>query len=131
MLTDQGLDEMERTFAAEAKYNCMGGMGLKVVAEVRRLQKEVREAKVSGIKLAAEVARDYDRLSLHGYLVSECILGKLNVLKRGPRRNPEAAKVTAVISSIEKKVDSVESMMRFMVGPEKWKKLERAKKVAR
>lgn len=40
-----------------------------------------------GILLAAEVASDYDLTNSHPYLVSDCILGKLNVLKGKPRRN--------------------------------------------
>lgn len=40
-----------------------------------------------GIKLAASVASDYDKYNSHPYLVSDCILGKLNVLKGKPRRN--------------------------------------------
>ena len=40
-----------------------------------------------GIRQAAAVAADYDRLSLHDYLVSECILWKLNVMKGKPHRN--------------------------------------------
>lgn len=40
-----------------------------------------------GIRYAAEVASRYDKLSSHDHLVSECILGKLNVLKRRPRKN--------------------------------------------
>jgi hypothetical protein len=40
-----------------------------------------------GIQIAAEVASDYDKYSSHPYLVSECILGKLNVLKGKPRKN--------------------------------------------
>lgn len=42
-----------------------------------------------GIRLAADVASDYDKYSSHDHLVSECILGKLNVLKRKPRKNRE------------------------------------------
>lgn len=44
-------------------------------------------ARQDGICQAAAVAADYDRLSSHDYLVSECILGKLNIMKRKPRRN--------------------------------------------
>lgn len=49
-----------------------------------------RKGQREGIKLAASVAADYDHLSSHDYKVSECILGKLNVLKRKPRRNRKA-----------------------------------------
>ena len=49
---------------------------------------KAREAgRIKGIRLAASVASDYDRTNSHPYLVSDCILGKLNVLKRKPRRN--------------------------------------------
>lgn len=67
-----------------------------------------------GIKLAAEVASGYDKYSSHSHLVSECILGKLNVLKRRPRKNPAAEAMNAVISRIERKLDSLEGTVRFM-----------------
>jgi hypothetical protein len=40
-----------------------------------------------GIWMATEVMKDYDRYSSHPYLVSECVLGKLNLLKRKPKKN--------------------------------------------
>ena len=64
---------------------------------VERLRERIddlyRKAMRHGIRLAAEVATDYDKYSYHDYLVSECILGKLNVLKRRPRKNRAAAKI--------------------------------------
>jgi hypothetical protein len=59
---------------------------------VKALDDALAEAQINGIRLAASVAGDYDVLSMHPYLPSECILGKLNVLKRKPRKNPVAAK---------------------------------------
>lgn len=44
-----------------------------------------------GIWLAAEVASDYDKTNSHPYLVSDCILGKLNVLKGKPRKNKDCS----------------------------------------
>jgi hypothetical protein len=105
---------MEKSFRPEAKFNGMGGMGMKLVAEIRRLRKDIRDAKVSGIKLAAEVARDYDKMSYHGHLVSECILGKLNVLRGRPRRNPAAAKIKKALDSLERKVNGLEGTTKFM-----------------
>lgn len=67
-----------------------------------------------GIQIAAEVAADYDRLSTHTNLVSECILGKLNVLKRRPKKNPAYAKMDAVLLRLERKVESLEGTIRFM-----------------
>lgn len=49
--------------------------------------------RIKGVRMAAEIASEYDHSSSHPYLVSECILGKLNVLKRKPRKNE--AKVCA------------------------------------
>jgi hypothetical protein len=114
MLTDHELDEMEKTFRPEAKFNCMGGMGMKLVAEIRRLRKDIRDAKVSGIKLAAEVAGDYDKMSYHGHLVSECILGKLNVLKGKPKKNPAAAKINEALDRLEHKVEGLSGTASFM-----------------
>ena len=67
-----------------------------------------------GIQLAAEVAADYDKYSYHDHLVSECILGKLNVLKRRPKRNPAAAKIKKALDRLERKVDRIEGTTRFM-----------------
>ena len=49
---------------------------------------KIRQAAIrEGVKRAAAVAADYDKMSSHDYLVSECILGKLNAMKGRPRRN--------------------------------------------
>ena len=45
-----------------------------------------------GAEAAALVAADYDRLSCHDHLVSDCILAKLNIRRRRPRRNPDKYK---------------------------------------
>jgi hypothetical protein len=55
-------------------------------------KKVERRAFGRGIEAAAAVATDYDRLSCHDHLVSDCILAKLNVRKRRPRRNPSKFK---------------------------------------
>lgn len=67
-----------------------------------------------GIELAAEVAKDYDKYSYHSHLVSECILGKLNVMKGRPHKNPWAAKIMKAVDSLERKVDGLDGTMRFM-----------------
>jgi len=67
-----------------------------------------------GIQLASEVAADYDKYSYHDHLVSECILGKLNVLKRRPKKNPAAAKIKDALDRLERTVDSLEGTTRFM-----------------
>jgi hypothetical protein len=75
----------------------------------------LRDAQVNGIRMASEVAVDYDRYNSHPYLVSECILGKLNVLRRKPRKNPHADTINNAVSRLEEKVESVETTMRFLV----------------
>lgn len=51
-----------------------------------------RKAWKAGVRAAAGVAADYDYLSSHVYLVSDCILGKLNVGSRSrPRKNRRRA----------------------------------------
>lgn len=69
-----------------------------------------------GIQIAAEVAADYDRYSSHPYLVSDCILGKLNVLKGKPKKNAYALDR---ISVMERKVASCEATTRFIAGMQK------------
>lgn len=114
MLTDHDLEEMTKLFRAEKKFNCMGGMGLKLIGEIEFLRMQNRHAKIDGIKMAAEIASNYDYLSLHPYLPSECILGKLNVLKREPRKNLQAAKIQKALNGLERKVDGLDGTMRFM-----------------
>lgn len=53
-------------------------------------EKALRDARDQGIRMAAEIASDYDNYSLHDYLMGECILAKLNVLCRRPRKNKYA-----------------------------------------
>ena len=67
-----------------------------------------------GIQIAAEVAKDYDKYSYHDHLVSECILGKLNVLKGRPKRNPAAAKIKIALDRLEHKIEGLEGTTRFM-----------------
>jgi hypothetical protein len=114
MMTDYDLEAMAKVFRPAKKVNVMAGMGLKLIGEIELLRMQVRHAQVDGIKLAASVAEDYDRLSYHGYLVSDCILGKLNVLKRKPHKNPAAAKIRQALDSLERKVDGLGGTMRFM-----------------
>lgn len=40
-----------------------------------------------GVQAAADVARSYDSTSTHPYRLDDCILAKLNVSRRKPRRN--------------------------------------------
>jgi hypothetical protein len=67
-----------------------------------------------GIELAAEVAKDYDKYSYHSHLVSECILGKLNVMKGRPQRNPRAVRIMKALDRLEHLVDGLEGPTRFM-----------------
>lgn len=80
----------------------------------RRIQAALNDAQISGIRLAASVAAEYDRMSAHDYLVSDCILGKLNVLDRKPRRNEGAVKIEQVLSSLERRVAGIEATSRFL-----------------
>lgn len=113
-------------------YSCFLGL---TTAQWKRAVQVISEALnrefIKGVKIAADVASDYDKYSTHGFLVSDCILGKLNVKKGKIRKNKAAEQMNAMISSIEKKVDSVGGMMRFMVGVEQWKRTESARKAAR
>jgi hypothetical protein len=66
---------------------------IRAVSEVNRLiHKRLGDEKTAGIKLAASVAADYDRTNSHPYRVSDCILGKLNVIPGKPRRNKGVVK---------------------------------------
>lgn len=73
-----------------------------------------RAAFIYGIELAAEVASAYDKYSYHSHLVSECILGKLNVRKGRPHKNPWAAKIKEALDRLERKVDNLAGTARFM-----------------
>lgn len=55
----------------------------------------LRDELIRGIRLAASVASDYDKYNSHPYLVSDCILGKLNVLKGRPRKNKKRIQGTS------------------------------------
>lgn len=67
-----------------------------------------------GIQIAAAVAADYDGYSTHSHLVSECILAKLNVLKRRPKKNRNYEEMDKVLLRLERKLESLEGTMRFM-----------------
>lgn len=69
-----------------------------------------------GVYLAATVAADYDKTNTHPYLVSDCILAKLNVIKGKPRVNEDALKVSKILTDIEAKIDSIAGMSRFLMG---------------
>lgn len=83
------------------------------------IEHALSDAQINGIRLAASVASDYDRLSLHPYLVSECILGKLNVIKGKPKKN---AVMLDWVKTLENRVSQVESTMRFLKASEKLSK---------
>lgn len=85
-----------------------GSKGISVI------DRAVRDANVSGIRMAAAVASNYDKYNSHPYLVSECILGKLNVMTGRPGRNPAAAELEHVLSRLEQKITSLEGTMRFL-----------------
>lgn len=55
-------------------------------------QSAIRKAKKDGMRLAAVATSHYDALSSHGYLVSDCVLWKLDLLAEHPRKNPDALK---------------------------------------
>jgi hypothetical protein len=65
-----------------------------------------------GILVAAELASEYDRSSIHPYRLGDCILGKLNLMKRKPRKNKTGAKIEAVLLKLERKLASLESTIR-------------------
>lgn len=73
-----------------------------------------KAAFIYGIQLAAEVASAYDKYSYHSHLVSECILGKLNVMKGRPHRNRWAKRIKEALDQLEHKVDSLGGTVRFM-----------------
>lgn len=87
-------------------------------SSARRIKTKVgklfEETKKYGIELAASVAAEYDALSNHPYLVSECILGKLNVLSGKPRKNEHATTVLESLTRLERKLDGLEGTVRFM-----------------
>lgn len=81
-----------------------------------------RESFHYGILLATEIASQYDKYSTHPSLVSECILGKLNLLKRKPKKNKAAQEMDKIISAIEKRVCSIECMTKFIYAMSKYQK---------
>lgn len=89
-------------------------LGVHDTRGLKQIAAAVRDAQVNGIRQAAAVASDYDKYNSHPYLVSECILGKLNVMPGRPRKNPAAAQLEQVLTGIERKLDSLEGTMRFM-----------------
>lgn len=83
---------------------------------MKKVEKVLHAVQVQGIRIAADVASQYDRLSTHPFLVSDCILGKLNVPGgKKPRPNKSAKLIDQAITRIERKVDSLEGTMRFML----------------
>lgn len=119
MLTEYDIEQMEREFRKELKreeWSRVGAWGIRLIGEMRLLRKEVREAQIKGIRLAASVASDYDKANTHPYLVSDCILCKLNVRKGGPRKNPGVRKVNDMITDIGQKLDSIEGRMKFLIA---------------
>lgn len=75
-----------------------------------------KAAFIYGIQLAADVAKDYDKYSYHTHLVSECILGKLNVMKGKPHPNPWARKIKGALDRLDRKVDALEGTTLLMAG---------------
>lgn len=68
-----------------------------------------------GIYLASEVASEYDGSSTHPYRLGDCILAKMNLLKKGRiRKNETGAKIEAVLLRLERKISSLEGTIRFM-----------------
>lgn len=71
----------------------------------------IRKARNEGIRLASSVVADYDRTNSHPYMVSDCILGKLNLLpKEALRKNKDPLVV---------RVHSEEFVMKVMAYVEK------------
>lgn len=79
-----------------------------------RIQHLYSKAVLHGIRLAADVAASYDKYSYHPYLVSDCILGKLNAMEGKVRKNPAAKKINDALTILEHKVDSAEATTRLM-----------------
>jgi hypothetical protein len=87
-------------------------------SKAKRIKKKIDllfdEAVNYGIELAASVAAAYDSSSSHPFLVSDCILGKLNRLKGKPRPNETAGKLDRALTRLEKKVDDIYSRVQFV-----------------
>jgi len=121
MMTDQDLEDVWKLFRSKQPFNHRA-WGVILVLEIRELKRQLRKERLAGIRLAAEVARDYDHMSYHGYLVSECILGKLNAQKwrphqRGfPRKNPAAKRIVQALDRLEAGLDRIQGQQRFILG---------------
>jgi len=82
------------------------------------LADSVKHAEKRGIRMGAEVASDYDYLSGHDHLVSDCILGKLNLLgKRKPRRNRTASSDAKRLREIADILEAVDNRCMAVDGP--------------
>lgn len=106
-------------------------MAKKVVArrEVLRPSELDRPSFEYGLYVAAELASSYDTSSTHPYLLQDCIMAKLNMISNKQiRKNPNAQKISEAITSLERKVDSLEGTMRFIVGLSKSKRRSRGKR---
>jgi hypothetical protein len=66
-----------------------------------------------GLRIAAAVASDYDRTNSHPFLVSDCILGKLNLLRGRPRKNEKSRSLEQVLAGIERRLEAIEAEVRF------------------
>lgn len=115
MMTDAELEDVRKLFKSKKPFNHRA-WGLILYLEIRELRRQLRKEKISGIRLAADVAKDYDKLSYHGYLVSECILGKLNVLKGNPRKNPAAKRISEALDRLDRGLDVIQGQQRFIAG---------------
>lgn len=94
--------------------------------EIRRPSEFDVDSFQYGVYVAAELASEYDTSSTHPYRLMDCIMAKLNLLsKRQIRKNPNAQKINDAITSLERKVDSLEATMRFIVGMPKSKRRSR------
>lgn len=115
MLTESDLKKVKGFFKSKAPTDFhWRSWGLNLIEEIEELRKLEREAYRKGISVAADVAKDYDKYSYHDHLVSECILGKLNVMKRRPKKNPHAKRIKEALDRLEQKIDSLGGTVRFM-----------------
>ncbi len=108
----QGIYDLIQSLKRDVDYVAMKP------STARNIKKKVdrifEEVKKYGIQLAASVAADYDASSVHSHLVSDCILGKLNLLKGAPRKNPNGVSISEALTRLERKIDSLEGTCRFM-----------------
>lgn len=81
-----------------------------------------------GILVAAELASEYDSSSSHPYRLRDCILAKLNLLPKSEiKKNKNARAVEKAVADMERRVSSVEGMMRFIGLVQKNQKKTRRK----